>query len=231
MNGAMNRRDILLGGLAAGAALAVPGTAHARNLARAFEEAFGVPPSATPPPPPALPVVVEPNPAYDAKLLEIARRELQRAGNTVWRHDIVGIADFARPSTLPRFHFVNLEAGTIKSFHVSHGRGSDPAHSGFLRRFSNQPGSNATSEGAFVTRDPYHGSHGLSQRLEGLDPSNDKAFDRAIVLHAAWYAEPEVLERTGKLGRSQGCFAFAQADLARVMDFLGEGRLIYSGRG
>ena len=42
MSGAMNRRDILLGGLAAGAAMAVPTTAHARNLARAFEEAFNV---------------------------------------------------------------------------------------------------------------------------------------------------------------------------------------------
>ncbi|MEY4471713.1 MAG: hypothetical protein RL671_17, partial [Pseudomonadota bacterium] len=96
----MNRRDILLGGLAAGAAAAVPSAARARNLANAFEEAFGVAPSAQPPALPGLPTTVAPNPAYDAKLLEIARRELQRAGSKVWRTDIVGIADFARPSTL-----------------------------------------------------------------------------------------------------------------------------------
>lgn len=146
------------------------------------------------------------------------------------RTDRLAIADFAEGSASPRFHLVDREAGRVSTLHVTHGSGSDPAHSGFLHRFSNRPGSNATSEGAFVTHNPYHGQHGLSQRLEGLDPSNDMALDRAIVLHAAWYAEPDVLARTGKLGRSQGCFAFSQSDLGRVMDFLGEGRLIYSGR-
>lgn len=146
------------------------------------------------------------------------------------RADRFAIADFAAGSGTPRFHLVDREAGSVSTLHVTHGSGSDPAHSGFLHRFSNQPCSNATSAGAFVTREPYYGQHGLSRRLDGLDPTNDQALDRAIVLHAAWYAESDVLARTGKLGRSQGCFAFAQADLARVMDFLGEGRLIYSGR-
>ena len=230
MSGAMNRRDILLGGLAAGAALAVPGTAHARSLARAFEEAFGIPPSATPPPPPALPVVAEPNPAYDAKLLEIARRELQRAGNTVWRHDVVGIADFARPSTLPRFHFVNLEAGTIKSFHVSHGRGSDPAHSGFLQAFSNVPGSEATSRGAYLTCEWYKGKYGTSVRLEGLDPDNSNALDRAIVMHPADYAREDFITRFGRLGRSEGCFAMSPAHFNEALWNLSGGRLLYADR-
>lgn len=146
------------------------------------------------------------------------------------RGDRLAIADFATGSARPRFHLVDREAGSVRLLRVTHGSGSDPAHSGFLHRFSNQPGSNATSEGAFATGERYYGNHGLSQRLMGLDPSNDQALDRAIVLHAAWYAEPDVLARTGKLGRSQGCFAFAGADLAQVMDFLGEGGLIYSGR-
>lgn len=230
MSGAMNRRDILLGGLAAGAALAVPGTAHARNLARAFEEAFGLPPSPTPPPPPALPVVAQPNPAYDAKLLEIAKRELQRAGSTVWRHDIVGIADFARPSTLQRFHFVNLEAGTIKSFHVSHGRGSDPAHSGFLQAFSNVPGSEATSRGAYLTCEWYKGKYGTSVRLEGLDPDNSNALDRAIVMHPADYAREDHISRFGRLGRSEGCFAMSPAHFNEALWNLSGGRLLYADR-
>ncbi len=148
----------------------------------------------------------------------------------ILRTDRLAIVDFAAGSAQPRFHLVDREAGSVSTLHVTHGSGSDPGHSGFLRRFSNQPGSNATSEGAFVTRNSYYGQHGLSRRLDGLDPTNDKALDRAIVVHAAWYAEPDVLARTGKLGRSQGCFAFSQANLARVMDFLGEGRMIYSGR-
>ena len=162
-------------------------------------------------------------------LWQEASAALQRHAGAL-RADRLAIVDFAAGSAQPRFHLVDREAGSVSTLHVTHGSGSDPGHSGFLRRFSNQPGSNATSEGAFVTRNAYYGQHGLSQRLDGLDPTNDKAMDRAIVVHAAWYAEPDVLARTGKLGRSQGCFAFSPADLARVMDFLGEGRLIYSGR-
>ena len=184
----MNRRELLLGGLVAGAAAAVPAPAFARNLTRSFEEAFGVPPSATPP---ALPTAVAADPAYNSRLLELARRELQRAGTKVWRHDIVGIADFARPSSLPRFHFVNLEAGTIKSFLVSHGRGSDPAHSGFLQAFSNVPGSEATSRGAYLTCEWYKGKYGTSVRLDGLDADNSNALDRAIVMHPAEYARED----------------------------------------
>jgi hypothetical protein len=187
---------------------------------------------------PAPEIVLPPRPAVAAPpsgdpagvpLWQDAMAALDRHAGTL-RGDRLAIADFSVGSAQPRFHLVDREAGSVATLHVTHGSGSDPAHSGLLHRFSNQPGSNATSEGAFVTRDPYQGRHGLSQRLEGLDPTNDLALDRAIVVHAAWYAEPDVLVQTGKLGRSQGCFAFAQANLARVMDFLGEGRLIYSGR-
>ena len=48
------------------------------------------------------------------------------------------MADFALPSSLPRLHFANLEAGTVRSFLVAHGRGSDPDHDGFLKTFSNE---------------------------------------------------------------------------------------------
>jgi len=231
MNGAMNRRDILLGGLAAGAAAAIPDPARARSLARAFEESFGLPPQAMPAPAaPGLPKVVAPNPAYDARLREIARRELQRAGTTVWRHDIVGIADFARPSSLPRFHFVNLEAGTIKSFHVSHGRGSDREHSGFLQHFSNVPGSEATSRGAYLTCEWYRGKYGTSIRLEGLDADNSNALDRAIVMHPAEYAREDHITRFGRLGRSEGCFAMSPAHFNEALWNLSGGRLLFADR-
>jgi hypothetical protein len=146
------------------------------------------------------------------------------------RRDRLAIADFGAPSGAARFHLVDLEAGRVEALHVTHGSGSDPRHTGFLQAFSNLPGSNATSEGAFLTRDYYTGRHGRSQRLEGLDPSNDQAHARAIVLHAASYAEPAVLAQMGKLGRSQGCLAFSSASLERVFAFLGEGRLILSGK-
>ncbi|ARU16477.1 murein L,D-transpeptidase catalytic domain family protein [Croceicoccus marinus] len=144
------------------------------------------------------------------------------------KRDRIGIVDFGAHSSQPRFHLVDLSSGQTRSLLVSHGSGSDPAYSGWLERFSNRPGSNATSEGAYATAQYYTGKHGRSQRLVGLDPTNDNAMDRAIVVHSAWYAEPDMVEQHGKLGRSQGCFAFPFADLDTVFAHLGEGRLIYA---
>ena len=110
------------------------------------------------------------------------------------------------------------------------GSGSDPAHSGFLQRFSAQPGSAASSAGAYLTGPAYVGQHGRSRRLIGLEPENSTAESRAIVIHGAWYCEPQVLKQTGKLGRSEGCFAFSQSDVELVLERLGPGHLLYSGR-
>ena len=65
-------------------------------------------------------------------------------------------------------------------------------------------------------------------KVQGLDWSNSNAAGRAIVIHNAWYAEPEVAEAYGKLGRSEGCFAFSRASQWEVMARLADGRLIYA---
>jgi len=163
-------------------------------------------------------------------LFRAALSALAAHGRSVPSHDRIAIADFALPSSVPRFHIVDLATGGATSMLVAHGSGSDPAHSGWLQRFSNDPGSNASCEGAFVASDYYVGKHGRSQRLVGLDATNDMALDRAIVIHSAWYAEQEMLTSHGQLGRSQGCFAVGAADLERVFDLLGPGRLLFSAK-
>ena len=236
MPGVMKRRDLILGGLAAGAALALPGRVLARaaqdgTLTQDFDAAFGL--NTTPqvlPVEPLLPTSVAANPLYDRKLVGIAQRELERAGAQVWRRDIVGIADFARASTLPRFHFVNLENGSIRSFLVSHGRGSDPEHSGFLHQFSGIPGSEATSRGAYLTAEWYKGKYGTSIRLLGLDADNRTALERAIVMHPAQYAAASHIAKFGKLGRSEGCFAMGPENFNEALWHLSGGRLLYADR-
>jgi hypothetical protein len=161
---------------------------------------------------------------------EVAREGLQRHAARIAAEDMVGIADFAAPSRLPRFFLVDMAAGTADALLVSHGRGSDPAHRGWVERFSNHPGSFASSAGAYLTGEPYVGRHGRSQRLVGLDPENSNAEVRAIVIHGAWYVSPDMVARYGKLGRSEGCFAFSDADLATVLARLGPGRLLYAGK-
>ena len=168
---------------------------------------------------------------------EIAPSLLRRALDALDRHqdsisyrDVIGVADFSLPSSAPRFHLVNLADGSVKSHLVAHGRGSDPSHTGWLERFSNEPRSNATSDGAYRTGSFYEGNHGHSMRLEGLDPSNSNALSRAIVVHGAWYVNEEMIGRSGMLGRSQGCFAVADSSLPEIMARLGPGHLIYAGK-
>ena len=166
----------------------------------------------------------------DSAVLDIARREIARAGDVLWRRDIVGIADFGVHSALPRFHFANVENGTVRSFLVSHGTGSDPEHDGWLNDFSNVPGSNATSRGAYISWEWYVGRYGTSIRLGGLDPDNSNTLERLIVMHAADYATPEHVEHWGRLGRSNGCFAMGPEDFREALWHLSGGRLLYADR-
>ena len=240
MDKVVNRRNVIAGGLAAGAAMALPGrAAHASDvaLARAFDvSAWGTVPAGTETAvqlPSAEQTAVPPIrdlAAYHRRILEVARRERDRVASSLWRTDIVGVADFAQPSSRPRFHFANLENGTVRSFLVSHGRGSDPQHDGFLKMFSNVEGSEATSRGAYLTCEWYNGKYGTSIRLEGLDPDNSAALRRAIVMHPAWYADPSMIDRWGKLGRSEGCFAMAPGDFNEALWHLSGGRLLFADR-
>jgi hypothetical protein len=157
-----------------------------------------------------------------------ARAKAALDSHKIWPRDAIGIADFSRPSSEPRFHVVDLQNGTVESHLVCHGRGSDPAHSGYLERFSNDFGSYATSSGTYVTDAYYQGKYGLSLRVRGLDWSNSNAEPRAIVIHNAWYAEPEMIQQHGQLGRSEGCFAMPKTSQYEVMRRLAGGRMLYA---
>lgn len=187
-----------------------------------------IPAAATAPLPTATPTTEPPATGSEDEIVQRARAALERHQDAIVHRDVIGIADFNVPSRLPRFSIVDLASGRTESLLVAHGRGSDPSHSGWLQRFSNTPGSNATSSGAYLTAHAYSGIHGASRRLVGLDPENSNAEARAIVIHSAWYANPNVVREQGKLGRSEGCFAFSQADIAQVLERLGPGRLIYA---
>lgn len=160
--------------------------------------------------------------------LAVARQQLARQGNRIAQADRVGIVDFGLPSYRPRFALVDLIAGKVDMYPVTHGRGSDPQHDGWLKTFSNVPGSLASSRGAYRTSDYYWGSNGSSMRLAGLEADNSNADMRAIVVHGAWYAEPSLIATQGKLGRSEGCFVFGEELLPQILYKLGPGRLLYA---
>ncbi|MBA3897785.1 MAG: murein L,D-transpeptidase catalytic domain family protein [Sphingomonadaceae bacterium] len=163
-------------------------------------------------------------------LIGRAHRFIQWHSDVLLLRDRIAVADFSGPSSVPRFHIVDLVSGAITSDLVTHGKGSDPDHTGTLQRFSNDMGSLATSAGSYVTGDIYEGVHGTSMRLKGLDYANSNAENRAIVIHAAPYATPAHLAQWGKLGRSEGCFAVDPARLHEIMAMIGPGRMLYADR-
>ncbi len=194
----MNRRQFLTAGAAVTAGALLVGRAGAETLLK---------------------------PTGQQGLIARANAALDAHAGMIPNRDLVGIADFGIHNSKPRFHLLDMHNGRMDSFLVAHGRGSDPAHTGWLQHFSNQPGSEASSEGAYLTKDIYFGAHGRSRRLAGLDAGNNQAEPRGIVVHGAWYVSPELAQR-GAIGRSEGCFAFEQDQVGQIIDRLGAGRMI-----
>ncbi|MEQ1928934.1 MAG: murein L,D-transpeptidase catalytic domain-containing protein [Parvularculaceae bacterium] len=168
--------------------------------------------------------------AANASMVETARRLLEQNAARIEQRDVAAIADYGAPSWRPRFHLVDVSKSSVVSLLVAHGRGSDPRHTGWLQAFSNEVGSNASSAGAYLTGDIYYGKYGRSMRLVGLDKENANAKPRAIVIHSAWYVGEDMLAKHGKLGRSEGCFTLSQAGLAKALDLIGPGRLLFAGK-
>lgn len=161
-------------------------------------------------------------------LLDRARAALERHHSQFELRDRIALADFGVASKDMRFHIVDLISGQSWSYLVAHGRGSDPEHTGYLQRFSNDVGSLATSHGAYKTGEMYVGVHGRAMRLNGLEPTNDLADPRAIVVHGAPYVSEDHIAKWGKVGRSEGCFAVAPHMLEAVLSLLGPGRMLYA---
>jgi hypothetical protein len=160
------------------------------------------------------------------RILLIARQQVERVAAHLMQRDRAGIADYGAHSTELRFHLVDLAAGTVCSYRVAHGAGSDPENDGWLNHFSNRPRSNSTSRGAYVT-----GNLALtSLPLDGLDPSNSNALARSLTLHPSEGCSVNHIDRQGRLGRSDGSLAVAPSDFLRIAQQLSHGRLVFADR-
>ena len=221
----LNRREMLRLGAAGAGGLLLSGAASSQVLPSSV---FARPAPPVDPLAPASKPVAPTAPAGINPVLFSKAKAALDSRPWIRDRDFIGIVDFSAGSSEARFHVVHLPSGHVESHRVAHGSGSDPRHTGFLDHFSNRPGSEATSNGAYTTAETYQGKYGLSMKVNGLDWSNNNAMARAIVIHNAWYAEPEMIDVHGKLGRSQGCFAFSRKDQWNVMQRLGGGRMIYA---
>ena len=142
------------------------------------------------------------------------------------------VIDFGKPSTQQRLFLIDLLTGTVEKHLTTHGRGSGEGR--WAYKFSNTKDSKQSSLGLYQTGEIYRGDHGKTLRLYGLEKSNDQAYVRDIVVHAADYAKegfiskvnPETGKPYGRLGLSFGCPAVDPDLQTRFLELLKEGTLV-----
>lgn len=92
------------------------------------------------------------------------------------------LMDMSLPSGSNRFFVYNLRKQFIEAEGlVTHGNGSETGSNNLV--FSNVPGSNCTSLGKYKVGSAYMGRFGQAYKLYGLSATNNKAFERFVVLH------------------------------------------------
>lgn len=141
-------------------------------------------------------------------------------------NQLLTIIDFSLPSTAKRLWVIDpIKKVVLVHSVVSHGRNSGEL---YAKHFSNKPSSYKSSLGFYKTAETYHGKHGLSLRLDGLEKGfNDLARPRAIVIHGADYAREEFISAAGRLGRSLGCPALPSELSREVIELIKEGSLLF----
>ena len=120
------------------------------------------------------------------------------------------LIDLSQPCSKRRLWVVQ-DNNTILNCRVGHGMKSGYL---FSTQFSNDFGSNMSSLGEFVTGGEYNNSKlGRCMNIHGLESGvNNNAFARGIRFHASKYAEDEFFNKTGRIGRSLGCFTTSTDD-------------------
>jgi hypothetical protein len=168
-------------------------------------------------------------PSANPKVLQLAARaaECARRQGLLESFHHLAVIDYSLPSTKPRLWVFDVDRGRLVFQElVAHGRNTGD---GMAQKFSNVEGSKMSSLGLFQAADTYYGRNGYSLRLRGLDAGfNDRALDRAIVMHGAPYVSEAIAEHLGRLGRSWGCPA-VRTEVARGMiDTLKGGALLFA---
>ena len=127
---------------------------------------------------------------------------------TLKNDSILTIVDFSKPSNEKRFFVIDVKNKKILHKElVAHGKNTGML---FAKNFSNIAHSLQSSLGLYLTAETYHGKHGYSLRLDGVVKGmNDKARQRAIVIHGANYVSESFAKIHGRIGRSFGCPALS----------------------
>lgn len=174
--------------------------------------------------------LAEAAPDLDPAVLDAAlgvRACAVRAGDVVprRRNPHLAIIDYGVDSTERRLWVLDVRAGVVRAHEwVAHGSGGGGEQ---VPVFSDVPESHCSSIGAYAGAETYVGKHGVSLRLDGLEPGfNGNARARDIVVHGAEYVSAQHIAEHGRLGRSWGCPAVRPAVSEAVVHALSGGALL-----
>ncbi|MEO7527281.1 MAG: murein L,D-transpeptidase catalytic domain family protein [Chitinophagaceae bacterium] len=149
-----------------------------------------------------------------------------RERNKIRRTNYLTICDFSQSSRKKRLYIIDIDnQRLVTNTFVAHGKNSGGE---FATNFSNKPESLQSSLGFYVTSNTYLGKHGLSLRINGVDPGyNDKALERTIVIHGAAYVDPARAKAGVFMGRSWGCPAVPEKESATIINTIKEGTCLF----
>ena len=144
-----------------------------------------------------------------------------------FKRPMLTIIDYSLPSNQPRLWVIDVQRKQVLYRElVAHGEGSGE---NVPVAFSNEMGSHQSSLGLFRTDEVYTGLFGYSLRLSGLEPGiNDKARQRAIVMHGLADVSPAVAAARGTIARSWGCPALPEDVAPQVIDSIAGGSAIFA---
>jgi L,D-transpeptidase catalytic domain len=136
------------------------------------------------------------------------------------------ICDFSQSSRQKRLYIIDVaNRQLLINTYVAHGKNSGAE---FATQFSNNPESLQSSLGFYITSGTYIGQHGLSLRINGVDPGyNDHALERNIVLHGAAYVDGARVKYGMYMGRSWGCPAVPEKESANIITTIKNGTCLF----
>lgn len=130
-----------------------------------------------------------------------------------YNNQICFLIDMSIPSGQSRFFVYDLKRDTIQNAGlVTHGRCNQDWLEG--RKYGNTVGCGCSSLGRYKIGFSYTGRFGLAFKLHGLDKTNDKAYQRYVVLHShECVPETDVKE---EICQSDGCPTVAPGFLQQL---------------
>ncbi|MER3499371.1 MAG: hypothetical protein C4308_12435 [Chitinophagaceae bacterium] len=150
---------------------------------------------------------------YFKKLQVRAADAKEFAKKNNFNQRICFLIDMSIPSGQNRFFVYDLRKDTIQNAGlVTHGRCNESWLEG--RKFGNTVGCGCTSVCKYKVGKSYYGRFGLAFKLHGLEKTNNKSFERFVVLHAH-DCVPET-EVKNEICQSDGCPTVAPGFLQQL---------------